>query len=504
MSENAKPGGSHSSNKSGQATKKRRVRSGFLGDDSCIDSVAVKKSRARGKKLDTRVESGSSQSQDDQRELLEEMGVNILSDNSNSCDSLAVPSFQVLKVKNTNSQLNRSLGLDNSPHLSPLQRPQPNHPNPKLTNDRLDAGSSSYLGSDSSQLGEDGIDEDFFRYNYSQSRRRDSATVPPGVDFFNLMSDELILRIFKWLSKSTLAKCARVCKTWHRLTADESLWRRLDLGLSSVPPGVAGQVIDRGCSVLRLARSTLEQPVFSQQGINKARLQYLDLSSATVMVTCLEQLLSHCSLLRNLSLEMCSVSDITCAAIGENTNLSVLHLGMVTGITTSGLTSILRGCTQLTELNLGWTNLSGDTLTAACPLMGPTLRRLNISGNRETLLDSHVEEILHNCPNLRELDISDSSKVSSALICTLVEKLHHLESLSTSRCYSITPSSYLMLSSSPTLLYLNVFGLLREPALVELKDRLKGIEINKFLFTSVARPTVGIKRTSIWNLRVRD
>ena len=44
---------------------------------------------------------------------------------------------------------------------------------------------------------------------------------------------------------------------------------------------------------------------------------------------------------------------------------------------------------------------------------------------------------------------------------------------------------------SPTLLYLNVFGLLRDPALEELRDRLKGIEINKFLFTSVARPTVG-------------
>ena len=39
-----------------------------------------------------------------------------------------------------------------------------------------------------------------------------------------------------------------------------------------------------------------------------------------------------------------------------------------------------------------------------------------------------------------------------------------------------------------------------------LKDILmfSGIEINKFMFTSVARPTVGIKRTSIWNLRVRD
>ena len=69
-------------------------RSGFLGEDSCIDNVAVKRSRVRGKKLDTKVEISSSQSQE-QRELLEEMGVNLLSDNSNSCDSLAVPSFQV-------------------------------------------------------------------------------------------------------------------------------------------------------------------------------------------------------------------------------------------------------------------------------------------------------------------------------------------------------------------------------------------------------------------------
>ena len=111
------------------------------------------------------------------------------------------------------------------------------------------------------------------------------------------------------------------------------------------------------------------------------------------------------------------------------------------------ISRILTGCRQLTELNLGWTHLGAETLTANCGLFSPTLKRLNLSGNRETLRDSHVETILTNCPNLRELDISDSSKISSTIIYSLVEKLHHIESLSTSRCYAITPSTYLILST---------------------------------------------------------
>ena len=33
-----------------------------------------------------------------------------------------------------------------------------------------------------------------------------------------------------------------MCKRWLRLSQDESLWRRLDLGLATVPAGVVGQV----------------------------------------------------------------------------------------------------------------------------------------------------------------------------------------------------------------------------------------------------------------------
>ncbi len=37
------------------------------------------------------------------------------------------------------------------------------------------------------------------------------------LDPWNRMSDEVILTVFAWLPKSTLAKCARVCRRWNRL-----------------------------------------------------------------------------------------------------------------------------------------------------------------------------------------------------------------------------------------------------------------------------------------------
>ena len=89
---------------------------------------------------------------------------------------------------------------------------------------------------------------------------------------------QVVLSVFRWLPKSTLARCARgfilnnddahntpglkgcrkctimrqkpfyiliyipkppvvVCKRWERLTGDDTLWKRLDLGLAAVPAG---------------------------------------------------------------------------------------------------------------------------------------------------------------------------------------------------------------------------------------------------------------------------
>jgi len=507
---------SASSNNIEVSQRAKRKRSGFLGDDSCIENAGTKRRKLRAgvrKRVTRDKEVDNEEAENlEHKEMFEDMGLNILSDNSNSCDTLQQPHnsrSQVLQAQNPNI-----ITID-SPSLSPLKRPAPPANAPTVTNIDIDAGSSSFIETDGNRNSKQlSIEEEFFQY--TNTMKGPSRQIMPVIDFFNRLPEELVLSVFKWLPKCTLAKCARVCKRWLKVTQDESLWRRLDLGLVTVPAGVVGQVLSRGCAVLRLARATVLQPVFvsavsglptfpePSSQLESARLQYLDLSMTSISGPCLELLLSHCAMIRNLSLENAEINDVICSAISANANLSVLHLGGVKGLTEKGIRRILQKCKKLIELNVGWTQLTASALESVSRLLSPSLRRLCLSGHRDTLSDSHIKDLVKSCPNLRDLDVSDSSLLTPASLNTMVESLTYLESVSTSRCYNITPSTYLMLTACPTLLYLNVFGLLREPALEELKERLQGIEINKFMFTSVARPTVGIKRTSIWNLRVRD
>lgn len=90
--------------------------------------------------------------------------------------------------------------------------------------------------------------------NFLLSKRR-RLEAPPGQYGFSKLSDEIILCVFKWLPKSTVAKCAQVSKRWKRLAYDEVLWRRLDLSGSCLKPTILGTVLLRGTQVLRLAKS---------------------------------------------------------------------------------------------------------------------------------------------------------------------------------------------------------------------------------------------------------
>lgn len=78
---------------------------------------------------------------------------------------------------------------------------------------------------------------------------------PPGLDGFSRLSDEVILCILKWLPKSTIAKCAQVSKRWKRLAYDEALWKRIDLSGNCLKPTILGTVLLRGTQILRLAKT---------------------------------------------------------------------------------------------------------------------------------------------------------------------------------------------------------------------------------------------------------
>ncbi|XP_050726078.1 S-phase kinase-associated protein 2-like [Eriocheir sinensis] len=341
--------------------------------------------------------------------------------------------------------------------------------------------------------------------------KRRKTDIIGGDDKFNRMSDELILAVFRWLPKFMLARCAQVSRRWKRMAFDESLWRRLDVGGKTLRPGVVGRVILRGCSILRLAKAEVGSPIFSPQLQHlptlmpvRSKLQYLDLSMAAIQPQALEELLSVCWDLKKLSLEHCTLTQEVCQHIANNTSLETLNLAMCYGLCYAFLVNILAQCKKLQCLNLAWTGMSSEDLRVVCRRFPPSLERLNLSGCRNSLTDSHVRVLSEQSIGLVELDLSDATHLTANAVSSIAKNLHRVEYLAFSRCYTIQPDTYLELKSMPNLMYLDVYGILNDAALCTLKQSLHHVKVNKYLFSSVARPTVGIRRTSVWGLRVRD
>ncbi|XP_029169727.1 S-phase kinase-associated protein 2 [Nylanderia fulva] len=329
-----------------------------------------------------------------------------------------------------------------------------------------------------------------------------------GEDKFNKLSDEIILMILKWLPKKYLVRSMLVCKRWCQIARDEALWTRLDLGSKVLSEGTLGYILPRGVQILRLAQAEIADPIFYEgsevlNNLYISKLQYLDLSMAVISPTSLAALLSKCKYLKKLSLEKCTLNRDCCKAISQNTELEVLNLTMCKNMNAECITDLMT-LQNLTALNMAWCCLDSECMTLLCKTLPASIIRFNIAGCRKTITDDNVKDLSKRCPDIIELDLSDCAMLTIHTVHNLLN-FTRLEHLSLSRCYSIPQSAYIRLAHMPCLLYLDVFGLMSDSVLKSLQTSCREVpEINKYLYSSVARPTVGIRRTSIWGLRVRD
>lgn len=189
------------------------------------------------------------------------------------------------------------------------------------------------------------------------------------LDYFDLLSDEVILQVFRWLPKSNLKDLALCCKRFYRLSEDESLWTRMDLAGKHLRPGQLGMVISKQVVVLRLARSEVRhstnQPIESapyfqmfnqimdltiQPGCQafeadfQSRLLYLDLSMAYITPNSLVTIFNKCRRLKKLSLENVRVSDSVLLALSANKDIEVINFALCSGLREDGLRHLLSNC----------------------------------------------------------------------------------------------------------------------------------------------------------------
>lgn len=207
-----------------------------------------------------------------------------------------------------------------------------------------------------------GADEDsFFMY------KRQDPRAYTGEDNFERLSDEMMLSVFKWLPKKTLMRCSLVNHRFNRVAQDESLWTRLDLAMKTVQPYALGRILVRGVVILRMAQCKvcyplsliqamegthipfifpqILEPIFKPNEISKefhTKLQYLDLSMASITTDGLVELFLRCRQLKKLSLEHVEVDDFVCKELANNKQMEVLNLAMCRGITSNGVRKLFR------------------------------------------------------------------------------------------------------------------------------------------------------------------
>ncbi|XP_067885177.1 S-phase kinase-associated protein 2 isoform X2 [Heterodontus francisci] len=314
------------------------------------------------------------------------------------------------------------------------------------------------------------------------------------------LPDELLLVIFRSLTLPHLLKASRVSRRWHRLAFDKSLWYSVNLSKGSLPIGTVSQVLGAGVVVFKSPCSFLGDPMFKND--SPLSVQYMDLSHCVVSSSTIFQIVRRCHQLLGLSLEALTLSDDVIRAISQNEDLQHLNLSSCSQFGPHSLSQMLSNCSRLEELNLSWCAFNSQYIQAMVTHIPASVTQLNISGYRHCLHNSDVEALCRRCPQITNLDMSDSTMLTPSCFSSL-QILSHLQHLSLSRCHEIPPASLVELGEIATLKTLNIYGLVRD-SMVNVKDMIPQIKINTFPLTTIARPTLGNgKMQTIWGIRCR-
>lgn len=335
------------------------------------------------------------------------------------------------------------------------------------------------------------------------ARRSRRKKEPSGISWDHL-PEELLLGVFLYLPLPDLLRMSSVCKRWHRLAFDESLWHSVDLeGLTHMDSALQ-QVLKTGVRRLRCPRSFVEETHFSRK--SPLQIVQLDLSSSIIPTSALMSIICLCTQLEYLSLEGLQLSDAIISSLSKNTNLLQLNLSGCSGFSAPHLADMLKSCSRIERLNISWCDFTNNHVKSVVENLSSTVTKLNISGYRESLMLDDLKVLVTRCPQIQTLDLSDCTLLMADSFHVL-KQLKSLKHLSLSRCYHIHLAALTDLGQMfPWLSFLEVFGLTHDTQLTSLKKELPRISINSRPFSTIARPTpacIPASNRTMWKRKCR-
>ncbi|KAK2146413.1 hypothetical protein LSH36_610g00011 [Paralvinella palmiformis] len=325
----------------------------------------------------------------------------------------------------------------------------------------------------------------------------------PNVCYFDIVPDDVVLRIFRYLTSDQLCRNCRVCLRWYNLVWDPVLWTSLRINDSIIDVDVALRTLTRRlsyetpsvCAIVEKINLSGCEKLTDRGLYTIARLcpdlRHLDLRGClNISNIALFEVVSNCVNLEHLNVAGCVYVTCVCltpeatiqaATYGKQIYLHYLDMTDCRNLDDAGLQIIASYCNKLTNLYL---------------------RRCS------KVTDIGVQYVANYCTSLREFSISDCHSVTDLGLRELSKLGTNLRYLSVAKCGQISDVGVRYLARYCTRLrYLNVRGCDAVSddsvdALARCCGRLRSLDIGKCDITddglqSLARYSKQLRKLSI-------
>ena len=237
------------------------------------------------------------------------------------------------------------------------------------------------------------------------------------------MPDELILKIFSFLSFKSIGNINQVSQRMKRIAEDTSLWEKVEAWGRLIPAGFIEQILK-----LKVKNISFQDCEFCPINLdilkdNNLNLKYLEISNCSGNDNFLSELVK-CS----KSLEYLNINDsrpnlvFECIEkIAYPNNLKVLCLNEVK-LHFESIKKIIDKCTELTDIDISDAGLTQQSISYICTNLTPNALKIDLSCNK--VKDEHIQCLVERCRNLKHLDLS-ATNVTYKSVHSIVTVLSH-------------------------------------------------------------------------------
>ena len=229
------------------------------------------------------------------------------------------------------------------------------------------------------------------------------------------LPEEIILKIFAFLSLKQLTKCMKVTKKMNRISQDKSLWKRVCSFYRKIPKECIHQIVKSSVKSIVFSHCEISPIPIELLQAYQFDLTYLDVSYCDGNDNFISELVGCSKSLEYLRLHFNRPNLVNkCVQnLFSPNQIKIIDLSSFTNtynprqkLSFECVKKIIDSCVLLTNINFRKTKLSLKSIAYICENISIKLKGINLS--HECVQNVHIQSLVLRCKTLVHLDLCDT------------------------------------------------------------------------------------------------